>query len=150
MLLALCLRGWSVILEILLIEDSEAQAYLVRKALGHWRTPYHLQIASSAEEALEILNRQNGHAAARRPHITLLDLNLPKNPSFTVLQAIKGDPSLRNIAVIVLTSSNNPTDIQRSIELHANAYLQKPTDYDAIVRQIEALENFWRLDARFA
>jgi chemotaxis family two-component system response regulator Rcp1 len=138
-----------MVLEILLVEDNEAEAYLVRKALELWRTPYNLHVTSSAEEALEFINRQNGHANAPRPHLTLLDLNLPKQPGFVVLQAIKDDPELRGIAVMVLSSSVHPKDVQKALNLHANAYLQKPLDYKVVERLFESLEAFWRLDARF-
>jgi two-component system, chemotaxis family, response regulator Rcp1 len=138
-----------MLLEILLVEDDQAQAHLVRMALRHWKTPYNLHIVSSAEEALDFVNRKNGHVTAPRPHLTLLDLNLPREPGFTVLKAIKSDPNLRNIAVMVLTSSAAPSDVQMALDLHTNAYIQKPMDLRSIEQLFEALENFWRLDVRF-
>jgi two-component system, chemotaxis family, response regulator Rcp1 len=143
-------EGVTMVLEILLVEDNPAQAYLVRKALENWKTPYNLHVVLSAEEALDFVNRKNGYADAPRPHLTLLDLNLPKEPGFSVLKAFKTEPNLRGIAVIVLSSSTSPLDVQMAVDLHTNAYLPKPIDYDAITRMFEALEIFWRLDARFA
>lgn len=84
-----------------------------------------------------------------RPHIALVDLNLPKEPGFSVLKAIKGNPDLRSIAVMVLTSSTAESDLKAAFDLHANAYFQKPMSYDAIEKMFEALETFWRLDVRF-
>jgi two-component system response regulator len=149
-LLALCReKGEVMVLEILLVEDNEAQVFLVRKALQRWKTPYNLHVASTAQEALEFVNRQNGHANAPRPHLTILDLNLPKEPGFSVLKAIKEDSSLRSIAVMVLSASAEESDVQMAMDLHTNAYFQKPMRYDAIEQLFEALESFWRLDVRF-
>jgi CheY-like chemotaxis protein len=71
-------------------------------------------------------------------------------PGFAVLKAIKEDPNLRNIAVIVVSSSLAESDIKRAVELHANAYLQKPTNWADVEKLFVTLESFWRLDARFA
>jgi len=136
-------------LEILLVEDDPAQVYLVDKALQRWKSPYQLHLCSTAEDALEFVNRQNGHTRAPRPHIALVDLNLPKEPGFTVIKAIKSNPDLRSIAVMVLTSSKSPSDLKAAFDLHANAYFQKPMSYDAIEQMFEALEKFWRLDVRY-
>jgi CheY-like chemotaxis protein len=136
-------------LEILLVEDAPAQVYLVRMALERWKTPYNLNVAATAEEALEFIYRRHAYSAAPRPHLILLDLNLPQEPGFTVLSAIKGDPALRDIAVIVLSSSAAQSDIERAMDLHANAYFCKPANLHAIERMFGALESFWRMDARF-
>ena len=139
-----------MVLEILLVEDNQAEAFLVRKALERWTTPYNLHIVASAEEALDFVNHRNGHQHAPRPHLTLLDLNLPREPGFVVLEGIKNDPNLRNIVVLVLSSSVADADIQRAVASHTNAYIQKPVDWDATERFFKTLEDFWRLDARFA
>jgi CheY-like chemotaxis protein len=136
-------------LQILLVDDDVAQAHLVRKALETWQTPYDLHVVGSAEAALDFINRGDGYAGAPRPHMTLLDLNLPNEPGFTVLKAIKDDPNLRSIAVIVMSSSVDPSDIARAFDLHSDAYVQKPAEWDTIERLIAALETFWRFDERF-
>lgn len=138
-----------MVLEILLVEDNPAQAYLVQNALKSWKTPYNLRITSSAEEALGLIRRKSHHSRAPRPHLVLLDLNLPQEPGFTVLEAIKDDPKLRNIVVMVLSSSSAACDVERAVQLHTNAYFTKPFDYDEIQRLFGALETFWRLDVRF-
>jgi CheY-like chemotaxis protein len=66
-----------------------------------------------------------------------------------VLKAIKANPDLRSIAVMVLTSSTAESDLKAAIDLHANAYFQKPMSYEAIEQMFEALEKFWRLDVRY-
>jgi two-component system, chemotaxis family, response regulator Rcp1 len=84
------------------------------------------------------------------PHLTLLDLHLPKEPGFTVLKAIKVNPDFRNIAVIVMSSSLAEADIKKAVELHTNAYIQKPSEWANIEATFSALESFLRLDVRFA
>jgi len=138
-----------MILEILLVEDNPADAYLVTKALERWTTPYRLHTVGSAEDALDFINRHNGHSNAPRPHLTLLDLNLPKEPGFTVLKAIKNNPTLRNIAVIVMSSSIAEADLSQAFELHTNAYVAKPVNFATFERIFHSLEAFWRLDERF-
>lgn len=139
-----------MVLQILLVEDNAAEAFLVRHALERWKTPYKLHVVSSAEEALDFINHRNGHNDAPQPHLTLLDLNLPKEPGFVVLEAIKNDPMLRRIAVIVLSTSVSRSDVQRAVASHTNAYIQKPSDLAGVERLFANLEVFWRLDARFA
>lgn len=139
-----------MVLQILLVEDDPAQAYLVRKALENWKTPYKLNVVLTAAEALDFVNRRNGFKDAPRPHLTLLDLNLPSEPGFVVLEQIKNDPTLRNIVVVVLSSSVADSDVERAIASHTNAYIQKEADWDGIERLFEALETFWRADVRFS
>ena len=81
-----------MVLQILLVEDNPAQVYLVQHSLARWKTPFKLRVASSAEEALDFVNRRNGHNNAPQPHLTLLDLHLPNQPGFVVLDAIKNAP----------------------------------------------------------
>jgi chemotaxis family two-component system response regulator Rcp1 len=137
-------------LEILLVEDDVGQVYLVTTALKRWISPYHLHTVSTAEEALDFINRRNQHSKAPMPHLTLLDLHLPKEPGFTVLKAIKDNPDFRNIAVIVMSSSLAESDIKKAVELHTNAYIRKPSEWASIEKLFAALESFWRLDVRFA
>ena len=137
-------------LEILLVEDDASQVYLVTRALQGWRSPYNLHTVSTAEDALDYINRREIHSKAPMPHLTLLDLHLPKEPGFTVLKAIKDNPAFRNIAVIVMSSSLADSDIKKAVELHTNAYLRKPSEWADIEKLFAALESFWRLDVRFS
>ena len=77
------------------------------------------------------------------PFIVLFDLNLPKKDGREVLREIKEDEKLHNIPVIVLTTSNAEKDIIRSYELHANAYVTKPIDFDQFINVVGSIENFW-------
>jgi DNA-binding response OmpR family regulator len=73
----------------------------------------------------------------------LLDLNLPKKDGREVLQEVKEDPDLRTIPVVVLTTSDAEADVIRSYELHANAYVRKPVDFDAFIEVVRTIEDFW-------
>lgn len=80
---------------------------------------------------------------SRRPDIILLDLNLPNKDGREVLREIKEDSNLRNIPVVVLTASNAEKDIIRAYELHANAYVTKPLDFNQFIKVVESIVNFW-------
>lgn len=138
-----------MILEILLVEDDEAQAYLVRKALESWRTPYHLHVVSSAEEALTIFNNRDSTSKLRLPHLAIVDLNLRQQPGFVVVEAIKKRAEFSNVAVMILSSSTSEADVQKALSLHASAYFVKPMGFDEIVSLFETIEAFWRNDHRF-
>lgn len=138
-----------MVLEILLVEDDDAQAYLAHEALKCWKTPFNVHRVTTAEAAPEFLNRKNGYARAPRPHLALVDLNLPKKPGFVILEEIRQRPELQGIAVMVLSASTAPADIQKAIP-NAVAYLPKPMDFDSILELFKALEAFWRFDVRFS
>lgn len=95
---------------------------------------------SNGEEALQYLRNEAPYEHASRPGLILLDLNLPRLDGREVLAEVKGDPDLRRIPVVVLTTSSADEDIVRSYDLHANAYVTKPVDFDqfmSVVRQID-------------
>ena len=138
-----------MVIQILLVEDSESQVGLVREALKTWSTPFNLHVTNSAEDALEFLNRSSGYGNVPHPNLVLVDLNLPKQPGFVVLEAIRKNPALGGTVAVVLSSSTALSDIQRAALLAA-AYIEKPIDLHGTLRLFQALEQFWRVDARFA
>ncbi|MEX2218798.1 MAG: response regulator [Phycisphaerales bacterium] len=130
-------------IDILLVEDSPADVRLTQEALHDGRVANRLFVVEDGVEALAFLARAGKHAQAPRPDLILLDLNLPRKDGREVLAAIKSDPSLRMIPVIVLTTSESEADILKSYSLHANCYLVKPVDIDEFFAQIRLLEGFW-------
>src|SRR3954463_13474714 len=92
-------------IEILLVEDNPGDVELTREALHDGKIHMHLSVVNDGVEALTFLRREGAHAGAPRPDLILLDLNLPKKDGRAVLGEIKQDPALRNIPVVVLTSS---------------------------------------------
>ena len=134
--------------EILLVEDNQTDAELVREALSSWRSPSHLSVVEDGEEALLYLKQQNGFTESTAPRLIFLDLNLPKKDGMEVLREIKNDERLSSIPVIVLTTSDRENDVQAAYRLHANCYLTKPLEIDEFIEKVKAVEEFWVRCAR--
>jgi two-component system, chemotaxis family, response regulator Rcp1 len=130
-------------IEILLVEDSPGDVRLTREALREGEIRNHLSVTTDGALALAFLRREGCYATAPRPDVILLDLNLPKLDGREVLTAIKADPLLRRIPVVILTTSSNEQDILRSYDLHANCYITKPVDLDQFISVVQAIESFW-------
>jgi two-component system, chemotaxis family, response regulator Rcp1 len=111
----------------------------MEEALKQSQQPTHLSIVSDGEEALNFLRREDSYANAVRPDLILLDLNLPKKDGFQVLAEIRQDAQLKDIPVIVLTSSANPRDIRRAYALNANYCLTKPVHLEQFFKLVKAL-----------
>jgi len=129
--------------EILLAEDNPGDAKLTRKALEQGNILNNLHVVTDGVEALSYLNREGEYADRPRPDLILLDLNMPRKDGRDVLEEIKSDPDLRRIPVVVLTSSAAEEDIVQSYDLHANAYLTKPIDFDGFLDVVGSIEQFW-------
>ena len=135
-------------LELLLVEDSDADAFLIDVALQTCGASSRLHRARDGVEALEFLRRQGGHQSAPRPDLILLDLNLPRRHGLDVLSEIKSDLALRTIPVAILTTSDYMGDVRAAYERHANCYVIKPVDLDAFTTVVGGLERFWRTGVR--
>ena len=94
-------------------------------------------------EALAFLNQEGAYADKPRPDLVLLDLNMPRKDGRDVLETVKNDDQLKRIPVVVMTSSEAEEDILQSYDLHANAYLTKPVDFDGFIDIVERIEDFW-------
>jgi CheY-like chemotaxis protein len=129
--------------EILLVEDNPGDVRLTREALKEGKAHVRLSVVSDGDQALAFLRRQGEHAAAPRPDLVLLDLNLPRTGGREVLAQVKADPALRRIPVVVLTSSQAEPDVAASYDLNANCYIIKPLDLDQFIRVVRAIEDFW-------
>jgi chemotaxis family two-component system response regulator Rcp1 len=130
-------------IEILLVEDNPADVRLTREAFRDAKIRNNLNVASDGIEALEMLRRAGKYADAARPDLVLLDLNLPKMDGREVLNAIKQDPALKVIPVVILTTSQAEEDIVRSYRLQANAYISKPVALEQFITVIKTIEQFW-------
>ena len=129
--------------EILLVEDNPGDVRLTREALKEGKVYNNLHWAKDGVEALEFLKRQGRHADAPRPDIILLDLNLPKKDGREVLAVIKQDADLKNIPVVVLTTSEAEEDVLKSYSLHANCYVTKPVDLEKFIQVVQSIDRFW-------
>lgn len=128
---------------ILLIEDDLADAGLVRIALRKGRHDVTLHHAKDSTEAFAFLRQIGPQAAAPRPHLILLDLNLPGRSGHEILEELKGDSHLRGIPVIILSTSEAERDILRSYRLGANSFISKPMDADDFAQHIHTMETYW-------
>jgi CheY-like chemotaxis protein len=129
--------------EILLVEDNPGDVRLTKEALREGKVYNNLHWAKDGVEALEFLRRQGKHEKAPRPDIILLDLNLPKKDGREVLEVIKKDDQLKQIPVVVLTTSKAEEDVLRSYSLHANCYVTKPVDLDKFIIVVKSIDRFW-------
>lgn len=130
-------------IEVLLVEDNPGDVRLTREALKEGKVHNNLHVAPDGVEALAFLRREGRYADAVRPDLILLDLNLPRKGGREVLEEIKGDPALRHIPVVILTSSQAEQDIARAYDLHANCYISKPVDLDQFITVVRSIEDFW-------
>ena len=132
------------LINILLVEDNPADVRLTQEALkeaAHARTRLH--VAGDGVEALEFLHKEGSFASAPRPDLMLLDLNLPRVDGRQVLAEVKGDPELRRIPVVVLTTSPSEDDILHAYDQHVNSYIRKPVDLDQFLHVLRAIDDYW-------
>jgi CheY-like chemotaxis protein len=135
-------------IEILLVEDSPSDANLAIRNLRNSKIANHLVWVEDGEMAMEYMHQQGEYADAARPDLVLLDLNLPGMDGREVLEAIKNDPHLKLIPVVVLTTSADEADILRSYQLSANCYITKPVDIQQFIQVIQLINDFWLLTVK--
>jgi two-component system response regulator len=128
---------------ILIVEDSPTDRLIAVQALKLAPLVTTLHFAEDGEQAMAYLRAGATDPNAVRPHLILLDLNLPKKDGRAVLSEIKADAELRLIPVVVLTTSSASDDITRAYSLQANSYITKPVDFSEFARLISSLVNYW-------
>ena len=129
--------------EILLVEDNPGDARLAFEALREARVSNNLTWVANGVDAMAFLRREGRYAAAVRPDLVLLDLNLPKKDGREVLTEIKSDGGLRRIPVVILTTSQAEEDIAGAYQLNANSYITKPVDLEQFIRVVQSIDDFW-------
>ncbi|KFZ82166.1 chemotaxis protein CheY [Amycolatopsis sp. MJM2582] len=130
-------------IHILLVEDDPGDVLMTQEAFEHHKIRNTLSVVSDGEQALQFLRREAPFEDAERPGLILLDLNLPRKDGREVLSEVKALPELRTIPVVVLTTSEAEEDILRSYDLHANAYVTKPVDFDRFIDVVRQIDNFF-------
>jgi CheY-like chemotaxis protein len=130
-------------IEVLLVEDDPGDVMMTREAFQDYKLRNELHVVSDGAEAMAFLRQEGEYAGRPRPDLVLLDLNLPRMDGRQVLEAIKSDPELASIPVVVLTTSENEDDVLRSYSLHANAYVTKPVDFEQFIRVIRQIDDFF-------
>ena len=127
---------------ILLVEDSPTDAAILSAAFDDVGCQWPIQIAQTGDEALALLGQIDSHAHVY-PQLILLDLNLPGKTGHEVLREIKRNIVWQAIPTIVLSSSATPSDIYKSYQLHANAYITKPTNFSDYQLIAQKIYDFW-------
>ena len=130
---------------ILLVEDNADEAKLTRIALSRFGHGNVVQHVSDGQQALDYLFRR-GRFAGRvgtNPQVVLLDLKMPVCDGFAVLREVKTSEHLKHTPIVVLTSSSEPTDLQRAYACGSNAYVAKPTDFADFLRAMKQVCDFW-------
>jgi len=131
------------LIHILLVEDSPTDVMLTREAMDQYKIANPLEIVEDGIEAMEYLRQEGRFKDAPRPGLVILDLNLPRKNGREVLYEMKSDPHLRNIPVVVLTTSKSEEDVIKSYCLHANCYITKPVDFARFIDVVRMINDFW-------
>ncbi len=130
-------------IDVLLVDDDPGDTLMIREAFEHNKVRNALECVADGVQAMEYLRREGAYADAVRPDLILLDLNLPRKDGREVLAEIKGDPTLSTIPVVVLTTSHAEEDVLRSYQLHANAYVTKPVDFERFIHIVRQIDEFF-------
>ena len=131
---------------VLVVDDDLDECLLVREAMAESRLVNDLRFVHDGDELLDYLRHEGNYAdpkLAPRPGLILLDLNMPHMDGREALQEVKADPQLRQIPIVILTSSQAEEDICRSYELGANAYVTRPVTFEALVSVLHDLGKYW-------
>lgn len=132
-------------LRILLIEDNLADVSLIRRFLSDSNSgnPVTTITVNDGDEAMGYLERKGRFSDALRPHLILLDLNLPRKDGRIVLKEIKGHRELRTIPIVILSTSSFDKDVRECYENHANSFVVKPADLDGFEGVIQQVRDYW-------
>ena len=126
--------------EILLVEDNPGDVRLTREVLKDAKVPNNLCVVKDGVEAMTFLKQEGKHTAAHRPDLILLDLNLPKKDGLELLAEINSDEALKDIRVVILTTSEAEHDIKRSFGMDASCYLIKPIDLERFLMMVKPFD----------
>jgi two-component system response regulator len=128
---------------VLLVEDDPGDTLMIREALEAYAPDTEIAAVVDGVDALRYLRREGEFAGTPRPDLVLLDLNMPRKDGREVLAEVKSDRELCSIPVVVLTTSSAAQDIRHSYQLHANAYVTKPSDFDEFTSVVRCIERFF-------
>lgn len=135
-------------IDILIVEDNSTDAELTIRALKKNNLANKIFLVEDGEEALDFLFARNKYTDRKNnenPKVVFLDLKLPKVDGLEVLKAIKSDDTLKTIPVVVLTSSNEESDIVKSYQLGVNSFITKPVDFEKFMIAVKEIGFYWLL-----
>jgi CheY-like chemotaxis protein len=130
-------------IHILLIEDNDGDILLTTDAFEESRITNKISVVKDGKEAINFLNQTGKYTKSELPDLILLDVNLPKKNGHEVLQIIKTTEHLKQIPVIMLTTSSSEKDIEKAYKCFANCYITKPIDVNDFIKAVTKIEDFW-------
>jgi len=128
---------------ILLAEDNLDDILIIKRVWKKRKIKNRLFIVRDGEEAIDFLFKKKNYKNAPKPSLMLLDLKMPKMDGFEVLQKVREDDSLKNMPIIVLTTSNREKDVNRAYKLGCNSYIIKPVSFDNFIKAIMQIQSYW-------
>ena len=128
---------------VLIVDDNPADIELIREAFAENGIDACIEVAEGGAQALAWLRGDGAGGPPPRPDLILLDLKMPSVDGHQVLQAIKADPRMRQIPVVVMTSSEHPDDVANAYASAANTYIVKPVQWGRLLNTVKSLEQFW-------
>lgn len=130
-------------MHLLLVEDNEGDILLTKEALEASKVLNDVSVVRNGKLALDFVFKKNGYEDVKSPDVILMDINLPLKSGIEVLEILKSDESTKHIPIIILTTSSSESDIMKSYNNHANAYIVKPVDVSEFLEAVLSLEDFW-------
>lgn len=131
---------------ILVAEDSPWDIYLLQRAFSKTNCSGRMEVARDGQEAMDYFNGEGDftdRARYKRPCLVLLDLKMPRLDGFQVLEFVRSRSDFNCMPIVVLTSSDEPSDMQRAYDLGANSYVCKPSDPESLDTFVEVVTKFW-------
>lgn len=130
-------------IHILLVEDNEGDIFLIKEALEEGKIVNKISVTKDGKEAIDFLEKKANYKNEETPDLILLDINLPKKNGLEVLEYIKTAENLKQIPVIMLTTSSSEKDVLLSYKNHANCFITKPLDVNNFLTIVSSIESFW-------
>ncbi|WP_340106217.1 response regulator [Rhodohalobacter sp. 8-1] len=131
------------LLNILLVEDNAGDIMLIKDALEDTDSSVQVNVVNNGEKAIHYLNKEGEFKHSNKPDLVILDINLPRINGHEVLRFIKNNDEIKELPVVMLSSSSADTDINMSYKEYANCYVTKPIGVDEFTDTIHAIKNFW-------
>lgn len=129
--------------EILLVEDDPGDIELIKETISSSKLKINLQIVNDGSKAISYLKKQGQYSDKTEPDLVILDLNLPLKNGMEVLKEVKSDEDIKHIPIIVMTTSDQDSDVLKSYKLGANSYVTKPMGIEQFSHIVNTIEDFW-------
>ena len=131
------------LVNILIVDDNEDDVEFTLAALQGTKLANSIDVVSDGIQALAFLRKEEPYTEAKTPSLIFLDLNMPRKNGLEVLAEMKADPVLRQIPVVILTTSEAEEDIVKSYELYANCFVSKPVNLTELAKVVRTIDDFW-------